>query len=565
MKKKTSFLLLVISLLTLSAQAQVKLTKNAEKMALTMYFINKFYVDKIDEKKLSEDAVRALLHELDPHSSYISDEEVREMNEPLEGNFDGIGISFNMMTDTLYVIETISGGPSEKVGILPGDKMIYVGDSLIAGVKMPNKKVMSLLRGPKGTKVTVKILRKGVPDLIEFNITRNKIPIYSLDAAYMVDDKTGYIRLNRFGATTADEFREACKNLIQEGMENLILDLQNNGGGYLSAAIELADEFLNKDKLIVYTEGANQPKKNEISGGKGLFEQGKLIILINEYSASASEIVSGAIQDWDRGLIVGRRSFGKGLVQRQIPLPDGSQLRLTTARYYTPTGRCIQKPYENGKVDSYAMDVIERYNKGEMMHADSIHFPDSLKYETLVNKRTVYGGGGIMPDYFVPIDTVGYTNYLRILNARAITYKTAMKLVDNSRKELLDKYPTGDVFKKEFEVGSDLLKNLIANAEEENLFLKPETDTGLSNDNEFTDRVAKNKNDGKMEFSENEYKRSLPIIKTQIKALIARDLYDNTTYFKVINDINEVYTSACGIIQSEKSYNELLNKKISEK
>lgn len=563
--KKLIFTLISLSILSASTNAQVKLTKSSEKMALTMYFINKLYVDKIDEKKLSDDVVKALLHELDPHSSYISEKEVKEMNEPLEGNFDGVGISFNMMTDTLYVIETISGGPAEKVGILPGDKIIYVGDTLIAGVKMPNKKVMSLLRGPKGTKVDVKVLRRGVPDLIEFIITRNKIPIYSLDAAYMIDKKTGYIRLNRFGATTTDEFNEACKKLKQEGMQNLILDLQNNGGGYLTAAIELADEFLDKDKLIVYTEGANQPKKNEKSTSKGLFEQGKLIILINEYSASASEIVSGAIQDWDRGVIVGRRSFGKGLVQRQIPLPDGSQLRLTTARYYTPTGRCIQKPYENGKEENYAMDVIERYNKGEMMHADSIHFPDSLKYQTLINKRTVYGGGGIMPDYFVPVDTIGFTNYLRNLNARAITYKTAMKLVDNSRKELLKKYPTGDIFLKEFEVSDDLLKQLIANAEEENLYLKPENKTDSTNKDEIKDNVTKSDTDERIEFSENEYIRSLPIIKVQIKALIARDLYDNTSYFKVINGINEVYLNACKIIKNDKQYDELLNKKISDK
>lgn len=562
--KKLIFTLISLSILSASTNAQVKLTKSSEKMALTMYFINKLYVDKIDEKKLSDDVVKALLHELDPHSSYISEKEVKEMNEPLEGNFDGVGISFNMMTDTLYVIETISGGPAEKVGILPGDKIIYVGDTLIAGVKMPNKKVMSLLRGPKETKVDVKVLRRGVPDLIEFIITRNKIPIYSLDAAYMIDKKTGYIRLNRFGATTTDEFNEACKKLKQEGMQNLILDLQNNGGGYLTAAIELADEFLDKDKLIVYTEGANQPKKNEKSTSKGLFEQGKLIVLINEYSASASEIVSGAIQDWDRGVIVGRRSFGKGLVQRQIPLPDGSQLRLTTARYYTPTGRCIQKPYENGKEENYAMDVIERYNKGEMMHADSIHFPDSLKYQTLINKRTVYGGGGIMPDYFVPVDTIGFTNYLRNLNARAITYKTAMKLVDNSRKELLKKYPTGDIFLKEFEVSDDLLKQLIANAEEENLYLKPENKTDSTDKDEIKDNVTKSDTDERIEFSENEYIRSLPIIKVQIKALIARDLYDNTSYFKVINGINELYLNACKIIKNDKQYDELLNKKISD-
>lgn len=566
MKKIT---LLLISFLCISyhVSAQIKLTKGAEKMAVTMYFIENYYVDNVDDKKLTEDAIRALLRELDPHSSYISAEEVQEMNEPLEGNFDGIGISFNMVTDTLYVIETISGGPSEKVGILPGDKIIYVSDTLIAGVKMPTKKVMSMLRGPKGSNVTVKVQRRNVKDLIEFVIKRDKIPIYSLDATYMVDSSTGYIKLNKFGATTVDEFKDACKKLKAEGMQNLVLDLQNNGGGYLSAAIELADEFLDKDKLIVYTEGAKQRKSEEKASGKGLFETGKLMILINEYSASASEIVSGAIQDWDRGVIIGRRSFGKGLVQRQVPLPDGSQLRLTTARYYTPTGRCIQKPYENGDIDTYAKDVIERYNKGEMMHADSIHFPDSLKYETLLNKRVVYGGGGIMPDYFVPIDTIGFTNYRRNLNARGIIYKTALKLVDTSRNELLKDYPTGDIFIEKFEVGEDLLNQLKANAEEENLILIPQIKVNDSTESPDSGISVENKPEKteKLEFSEDEYNRSLPIIKTQIKALIARDLYDNTTYFKVINAIDEVYLDAMKIMRDDKAYHELLKRQISAK
>lgn len=533
--KKTIISILGFFVLSATISAQIKLSKSAEKVGVIMYFIENYYVDKVDDKKLSEDAIRALLRELDPHSSYISPEEAREMNEPLEGNFDGIGISFNMMTDTLYVIETISGGPSEKVGILPGDKMIYVNDTLIAGVKMSTKKVMSYLRGPKGTKVNVKVMRRGVPELLDFVITRDKIPIYSLDASYMLDNNVGYIRLSRFGATTLDEFKEACKKLQAEGMKNLILDLQSNGGGYMPIAIGLVDEFLDKDKLIVYTEGAREPKRTWKSTSKGLFEKGKLVVLINEYSASASEIVSGAIQDWDRGVIVGRRSFGKGLVQKQIPLPDESLLRLTISRYYTPTGRSIQKPYEKGDEDSYAMDVIERYNKGEMMHADSIHFPDSLKYETLINKRTVYGGGGIMPDYFVPIDTTYYSDYLRKLNGLGVTYKTALKIVDRNRNSLLKTYATGDSFKENYTISDKDLDLLQSVAKEE-----------------------------KIEFKEDQYERSLPIIKAQLKALIGRDLYDTATYFKVINEISDEYMEALKIINDDFQYNDLLHRKISE-
>ena len=395
--KRLTFLVLLATMIS-TVSAQFKMSEASRKVMTTIAIIENMYVDDVNQEKLAEDAIKSLIQELDPHSTYISASEAKEMNEPLEGNFDGIGISFNMMADTLYVIETIAGGPSEKVGILAGDRVIAVNDTTIAGVKMTIKNIMSRLRGPKGTNVNVKVLRRGVSDYLNFKITRAKIPIYSLDAAYMVDKNVGYIRLSRFGATTTKEFQDACKKLQKEGMTNLILDLEGNGGGYLSAAIDLADEFLSKNKLIVYTEGIHQPKQEVQSTSKGLFEQGKLAILISEGSASASEVLSGAIQDWDRGVIIGRRSFGKGLVQRQIPLQDGSQLRLTVARYHTPTGRSIQRPYTNGDSNSYHLDVIERYNKGEMMNADSIHFPDSLKYQTLTNNRVVYGGGGIMPD-----------------------------------------------------------------------------------------------------------------------------------------------------------------------
>lgn len=530
--KKIFILGLFLSCFFSTIFAQMKMSEGSKKVATTMAIIENMYVDNINDEKLSEDAIRTLLEKLDPHSTYISSDEVREMNEPLEGNFDGIGISFNMMTDTLYIIETIAGGPSEKVGILPGDKIIYVNDTLIAGVKRTNKDIMSRLRGPKGTTVNVKILRKGEKDLLSFKITRAKIPIFSLDATYMINSTTGYIRLSRFGATTAKEFKDACKDLKSKGMKNLILDLEGNGGGYLSAAIDLSNEFLSKDKLIVYTEGAHQPKQTVNSSGGGLLEEGKLIILTNEGSASASEIVSGAIQDWDRGVIVGRRTFGKGLVQRQLPLQDGSMLRLTVARYYTPTGRGIQKPYVSGDNESYAKDVIERYNKGEMMNADSIHFPDSLKYTTLINKRTVYGGGGIMPDYFVPIDTMSYSHYLRKIVGNGLIYKTALKEVDNNRKALLAKYPTGDDFSKNYTTSDQILNNLIAAATEE-----------------------------KIEYKEDEYLRSKELIKTQLKFLMARDLYNTTTYVKILNEDNEVYKAEVNIIGDDKLYNSLLNRK----
>lgn len=512
--------------------AQFGMSQGTKKLATTLTLIEKMYVDEVDDNKLSEDAIVALLEKLDPHSSYLSVEAVTEMNEPLEGNFDGIGISFNMMVDTLYVIETIADGPSQRAGILPGDRIITVNDTVIAGVKMSTRDIMKRLRGPKGSKVNVQVQRRGANELIDFQLTRAKIPIYSLDASYMIDDKTGYIRLSRFGATTVQEFKDALVGLQKQGLENLILDLQSNGGGYLSAASELANELLGKDKLIVYMEGAHQSKVAEESSKNGLFENGKLVILVDEGSASASEIVSGAVQDWDRGIIVGRRTFGKGLVQRQFPLPDGSMIRLTVARYYTPTGRSIQKPYTNGDQDSYNKDLIDRYNRGEMMNADSIHFPDSLKFQTLQNKRIVYGGGGIMPDYFVPIDTSAYTEYSGKLNAMGTIYKLALNEVDNNRKELLKKYPTIEVFKQNFQVSDNLMQKMIKMGEED-----------------------------KVEFNTEQYDRSKDLLKRRIKALIARDLYDTPSYFKIINDESDIFKQGLDIINNDEEYSKLLTPK----
>lgn len=517
---------------TIFASAQFKMSEGSKKVATTMAVVENFYVDKVDDQKLAEDAIKSLLEKLDPHSTYISAEEVREMNEPLEGNFDGIGIFFNMMTDTLYVIEAIAGGPSEKIGLRAGDKILYVNDTLIAGVKKSTKYIMSQLKGPKGTVVNVKVLRRGVPDLLSFNITRAKIPIYSIDATYMVDNNTGYIRISRFGATTAKEFQDAVVKLKKSGLENLILDLEYNGGGYMDPAIDLSDEFLDKGKLIVYTEGSRQPRRDWTSTDKGLFEKGKLVILINEGSASASEILSGAVQDWDRGVIVGRRSFGKGLVQRPIPLPDESMIRLTVARYYTPTGRSIQKPYTSGDVMSYNLDVLERYNKGEMMHADSIHFPDSLKYKTLINERTVYGGGGITPDYFVPVDTTRYTPYFRNIVNRAIVNRIAYAEVDNHRDDILKKYPDKDAFYKGYTVPKELMDKIIAAAEEE-----------------------------KIKYDEEDFDKSKNLISLQLKALLGRDIYDMETLVRIFNDDSNAYKKAYEIIKDDKMYNSLLNRK----
>jgi carboxyl-terminal processing protease len=515
-----------------SAFAQFKMSEGSKKVATTMAIIENLYVDDVNDQKLAEDAIKSLLEKLDPHSTYISIDEVKDMNEPLEGNFDGIGISFNMMTDTLYVIEALPGGPSEKAGLVAGDKILYVNGTLIAGVKRSTKYVMSRLKGPKGTKVNVKVLRHGVPELLEFKIIRAKIPVYSIDASYMVDNNTGYIRIIRFGATTTKEFQDALAKLKKEGMKNLILDLENNGGGYMAPAIDLSDEFLSKDKLIVYTEGLRQPRRDEVSTEKGNFENGKLVILINEGSASASEILSGAVQDWDRGVIVGRRSFGKGLVQRQIPLPDESMIRLTVARYYTPTGRSIQKPYTSGDLTSYNMDVIGRYNKGEMMHADSIHFPDSLKYTTLMNQRTVYGGGGIMPDYFVPLDTTNYTPYFRGIANRGLIYKVAHSEVDNHRKDILDEYPTKETFLKKYIVPQSLLEKIVVAGEEE-----------------------------KITYNEDEFNKASDLIRMQLKMLLSRDVYDTETSLKIYNEYSETFKKAYEIIHDDNLYNSLLKGK----
>ncbi|MGB4415914.1 MAG: S41 family peptidase [Paludibacter sp.] len=522
------FILLLFSLLSFLLPAQGISSLQQKKLLNAISAITNLYVDTINDKKMVETAIVSMLKELDPHSSYIPKSEVDRVNEPLEGSFEGVGIQFQLLEDTLLVVQTIAGCPAEKVGVLPGDRIIYIGDELIAGVKMQNSDITKRLRGPKGTEVTVKILRRGKPELLIFKIIRDKIPIYSVDAAYMIGKEIGYIKINNFGSTTVEEFQKAFTKLQKSGMQHLVLSLQGNGGGYLTAAYQLADEFLGRDKLVVYTQGLNQPKSIMESTAKGRFESGKLIVLVDEYSASASEIVSGALQDWDRAIIVGRRTFGKGLVQRQLPLVDGSMLRLTTARYYTPTGRCIQKPYKDG-VDKYEKDIINRYNHGELLHADSIHFPDSLRYQTLQLKRTVYGGGGIMPDIFVPFDTTRYTNYHRQIVGRGVLSQVTAQFIDKNRVDLKKKYPSFEKFKKNYIVDDELFSQIKLDAEKE-----------------------------KIPFDSVQFDISKPLIKLQIKALIARDLWEMNEYYQIMDAENESLQKAVEILQTPGAYEKIL-------
>lgn len=527
------YLLLFVSALIIASsgvKAQQKFELTPErKLQYAQGIINNYYVDKVDADTLVDEAIRAMLNTLDPHSAYSTPEETRELNEPLNGNFSGVGIQFNMATDTLYVIQTVAGGPSERVGLLPGDRIIEVNDTLIAGVKMKNNDVMRRLRGPKGTVVNVAVKRTGVPELIYFNITRDDIPIYSVDAAYMADPTTGYIRISRFAAETPEEFRKAMNDLRKQGMKNLIIDLQDNGGGYLNAAQELAAQFLKKGDLIVYTEAPRTPSYTYVAERNGDFLDGCIVVLVNQYSASASEILAGALQDHDRAVVVGRRTFGKGLVQRPFPFPDGSMIRLTVSRYYTPSGRCIQKPYVKGDIDDYIEDIKHRYDAGELMHSDSIHFPDSLRYTTLRNKRVVYGGGGIMPDRFTPLDTTWYTPYYRDILAKGALYQYVLGYVDTHRQQLKAEYPTEKDFAERFEVTPEIMNGLI--------------EQGKKTD---------------VEYNEEQYKQSENYMRTVLKALIARDIYENGSYYRIANDLNPIYHEGLKVINSPDEYKKLL-------
>ena len=484
-----------------------------QKLLVAEGAISALYVEDVDEKKIVEKAIIGMLEELDPHSTYLTPEENDKSNETLMGSFEGIGVQFNMVEDTLFIVQPIPDGPSEKVGIMAGDRIVTVNDTTIAGVKMSQEAIMKRLRGPKGTKVDLGINRRGVKELLHFMVVRDKIPVNTVDAAYMIRPGIGYIKVSSFGATTVDEFEDKLAVLRSQGAQSLILDLQGNGGGLLMAAVGMANEFLGRDQMVVYTEGRRSPKSGYLADGRGRFRDGKLVVLIDEYSASASEIVSGAVQDWDRATIVGRRSFGKGLVQRPIEFHDGSLIRLTVAKYYTPSGRCIQKPY--GKDVDYGDDILERLHRGELTNRDSIHFPDSLKYSTKIEHRTVYGGGGIMPDIFVPLDTTRTNQYYRNVTAKNVVLNTSLQYTERNRRSIQRRYRSFDEFNKGYEIGPDVLKM-------------------------FQDKAK----DAKVEFDEAQYQESLPIFKTQLKATIARLIWGMNAYYQVVQDLDETIQRA---------------------
>jgi len=521
--KFLTYILLFLALLPNQLFSQ-HLTEDIFKFSRALGYISSYYVDSVNSEKLVEDAIIDILKELDPHSVYIPADEVKEMNEPLEGNFEGIGIQFNILEDTIYVISPISGGPSEKVGIRAGDRIVEIDGENVAGVNISTTGVRDRLLGEKGTKVNVGIKRKGVNDILHFTIIRDKIPIYSVDAAYLIDSEIAYIKINRFAMTTIEEFKEKMNKLKEQGANSIILDLRGNGGGYLDKAIELADQFLEQDRLIVYTKGLKVPKMENFSTSSGIFKKGKVVVLIDEGSASASEIVSGAIQDWDRGIIIGRRSFGKGLVQKPMYLPDGSMIRLTVARYYTPTGRLIQKPYESG-AEEYAKELLNRYEHGEFVSKDSIDFPDSLKYYTLKNQRIVYGGGGIMPDIFVPLDTTSVTDYYSKMVRQGVLNSFVLEYIDNNRKKLKSNYTNFESFKNEFEVDEEILNDLREYGEE-----------------------------NKIDITDKEYEDSRKNFSLIVKGLIARDLWDMSEYFQIVNTRDEGFKKAIEVIKEWDKY-----------
>ena len=516
-------LLLITSLLScmLCAQAQKSVDDQIKKLIISTVTINGYYVDSVDTEKLVEDAIRGMLEKLDPHSAYSNTEQTKRLNEPLQGSFDGIGIQFNILDDTLMVIQTITGGPSEKAGVMAGDRIISVGDTAIAGVKMPQEDIMKRLRGPRGTTAHLGILRDGIDETIYIDVKRDKIPLNSVDAAFMVTPHTGLIRFSNFAATTHKEVVEAIDKLKAQGMKNLILDLTQNGGGFLQAAAEIASEFLPKDDLIVYTQSRAYKPQYFLSRGGDAFQEGKVMVLVDEYSASAAENLAGAIQDQDRGLVVGRRTFGKGLVQRPVDLPDGSMIRLTVSKYYTPSGRCIQKPYEKGKQQEYRMDVINRFNHGELTNADSIHFPDSLKFLTLREGRTVYGGGGIMPDYFVPLDTTKNTSLYRQIVAKRILVEANLRYLAQHRKELKEKYPTFEQFRRDYKVPGKLIDNILAEAK----------------------KVMKDK------YPQEEEKKTTGLLELMLRALTARDLWDMNEYFAIIYEDDDIVNKAIELME----------------
>ena len=534
MKSLKFILMAFVCMITMAATAQnqpqkpqTKAQMNAQKLGTVLYLIENFYVDTANMDKVTEDAIVAALKELDPHSAYISKKDVEKANEPLVGSFEGIGVTFQLIRDTITVISPVAGGPSEKVGIMAGDQFIKIDSEECFGKKVDNEYVQKHLRGKKGTKVTVSVKRGNDSELIDFEITRDKIPLNSINAAYMLDNHVGYIKLDRFAQESTAEFKEALAKLQSQGMESLIFDLRGNTGGYLNTAIELVDQFLTENQLVVFTEGIHSPYQEWRCTKDGLYTTGKLVVLIDEGSASASEILSGAIQDHDRGVVIGRRSFGKGLVQRPFNLPDGAQIRLTTSRYHTPSGRCIQRPYEKGAED-YSKEMTKRLEHGEYFHADSIHFPDSLKYKT-DGGRTVYGGGGIMPDIFIPVDTAYnsklYTNLVRKGALNRFTTDYGLK----HRDEIKAQYGDFDNFNKDFIVGQDLVNGLKSAAQE-----------------------------AKVEWNDEQFAHSEKFLLLQVKALIARNVWETQQYYQVMASEDPGVKKALEILGNNKEYKRIL-------
>lgn len=584
--KKVILFLLAIQAFSLFAQKgnEDVLKMSNIKATQTLGMIDYFYVDTTDLNKICEKGIEAMLKELDPHSVFIDKDEVAKMNEPLVGNFDGIGVSFQLLDDTIHVVDVISGGPSEKVGVLAGDKIVKVDDMSATGDTIKNDWVFKHLRGKKGTKVSVSVIRGKSKTPIIFEIKRDKIPINSIDTWFMIDKEIGYIRLNRFAQSSNEEMVQAITELQSEGMQSLILDLRGNGGGYLNVAVDICDQFLSGDKLIVYTKGAKSPRQELKAQKKGLFEQGRLVIMVDESSASASEILSGAVQDWDRGVIVGRRTFGKGLVQRPFDMYDGSQIRLTTSRYYTPSGRCIQKPYDAG-VEEYQMDYYNRLSHGELLSADSVHFADSLRCFTSGN-RLVYGGGGIMPDVFVPIDTMRASDYMINLRSKGLFNSFALNWTEENREQFLKKAPTYDKFSKEYEK-MNVLSEFEKYAEQEGVsrnaikkewvnimvsdYLKKEmSDSTARSYESYSDYAESLISDDKMlkeimqkakeEDKKNDLinKESDKYIASTIKALIARNLYGVKYYYMTTFENDRELKEAIDVLKDNKKYNSIL-------
>ena len=563
----------------LYAQQNRSYDVNMQKMSRLMQYIRYYYVDSADFEKLTDKAVVEMLKQLDPHSVYVPKKEVRRMNEPREGNFDGIGVQFQIMKDTIVVVEPIKGGPSERVGIRAGDKIVRIDDSVAVGKICTNAWVFKKLRGKKGTKVSVDIRRGRETEPLHFTITRDKIPIHCVESYFMVDKETGYIQLERFAQQTLGEFLQALNELKAQGMKNLIFDLRDNTGGYLQAAIEMVGVFMGKDKLAVYTQNNQTGNRMDYrTQRRGDFEEGRLVILINEYSASASEIVSGAVQDYDRGIIIGRRSFGKGLVQQQLPLPDSAQVRLTTSRYYIPSGRCIQKPYED--IEDYSRDVINRYNRGELTHADSIHFPDSLKYKTM-GGRTVYGGGGVMPDIFIPMDTGKVSDYYYKLYRRNLFSQFVLNYLERNKGKLLSQYPDFDSFYQYFKVDDTLLREFYDYAAKEGVtdsieFKCKNYLNGFSAkykdtlDKMFPDMRSVKENHAMeqlfaayVEEQFSEYRKRKAEFDTenyivrQLRTLLARNLYDTHASAKIWMEMDDTYLEAVRVIRTPSQFRKM--------